>query len=351
MIVVNTCAFIDGAKQESIDTILEMAQTKNDGRPAPADRHRVPRRALPRRAAGRRSPRSMPCSAPARCPTSSRRSRAARPARGRRAPAPVHAVHARRPTGTSTPSALKGIAARHRDAGGDARPADLHLRRVDTPRVLTTPRHYAYVKVAEGCDYNCASASSRRCAASTAAAPHDDIVREARQLAARGVKELILISQDTTFYGIDRQERGALARLLRRAVGASTASSGSGCSTSTRPRSPTTCSTRWRESPKVCALHRPAAAARAESDAEAHAAAGQPAPPTSGCSTASASACRASRCARRSSSASRARPTTSSTTSARSCERVEFDHVGRLHLLARGGHGGLRPGRRRAARP
>src|SRR6185369_1031017 len=45
--------------------------------------------------------------------------------------------------------------------------------------------------------------------------PHDSIVREAEALAARGVKELLLISQDTTFYGIDRGERGALARLLR----------------------------------------------------------------------------------------------------------------------------------------
>ena len=44
---------------------------------------------------------------------------------------------------------------------------------------------------------------------------HDSIVREAHALAARGVKELLLISQDTTFYGIDRKERGALARLLR----------------------------------------------------------------------------------------------------------------------------------------
>src|SRR5439155_14132573 len=45
--------------------------------------------------------------------------------------------------------------------------------------------------------------------------PRDSIVREARALAARGVKELVLISQDTTFYGVDRQARGALARLLR----------------------------------------------------------------------------------------------------------------------------------------
>jgi ribosomal protein S12 methylthiotransferase len=81
---------------------------------------------------------------------------------------------------------------------------------------LATPRHYAYVKIAEGCDYKCAF-----CIIPTLRGPYrsrseESIVREAESLAARGVKELLLISQDTTFYGIDRQERGALARLLRR---------------------------------------------------------------------------------------------------------------------------------------
>ena len=83
------------------------------------------------------------------------------------------------------------------------------------PATLATPRHYAYVKIAEGCDYTCAF-----CIIPTLRGrlPQPDrrgsIVPEARSLAARGVKELLLISQDTTFYGIDRGERGALARLL-----------------------------------------------------------------------------------------------------------------------------------------
>ena len=78
MLVVNTCAFIDSAKQESIDTILEMAEHKKDGACQRLDRHRLPGRALSRRAAGARSPRSTPCSAPAKCRRSSARSAAPR---------------------------------------------------------------------------------------------------------------------------------------------------------------------------------------------------------------------------------------------------------------------------------
>jgi len=85
----------------------------------------------------------------------------------------------------------------------------------DTPRLTATPKHYAYVKIAEGCDYKCAFCIIPTLRGHYRSRPRDSIVREARALAARGVKELLLISQDTTFYGVDRQARGALARLLR----------------------------------------------------------------------------------------------------------------------------------------
>jgi ribosomal protein S12 methylthiotransferase len=85
----------------------------------------------------------------------------------------------------------------------------------ETPRYLATPTHYAYVKIAEGCDYKCAFCIIPKLRGKYRSRPADSIVREARALAARGVKELLLISQDTTFYGIDLGERGALARLLR----------------------------------------------------------------------------------------------------------------------------------------
>ncbi len=85
----------------------------------------------------------------------------------------------------------------------------------DTPRLMATPKHYAYVKIAEGCDYKCAFCIIPTLRGEYRSRPGDSIVREARALASRGVKELLLISQDTTFYGIDRNERGALGRLLR----------------------------------------------------------------------------------------------------------------------------------------
>jgi ribosomal protein S12 methylthiotransferase len=85
----------------------------------------------------------------------------------------------------------------------------------DTPRLMATPKHYAYVKIAEGCDYKCAFCIIPTLRGEYRSRPGDSIVREARALAARGVKELLLISQDSTFYGIDRNERGALGRLLR----------------------------------------------------------------------------------------------------------------------------------------
>jgi ribosomal protein S12 methylthiotransferase len=85
----------------------------------------------------------------------------------------------------------------------------------DTPRLLATPKHYAYVKIGEGCDYKCAFCIIPTLRGKYRSRPMDSIVREAESLAARGVKEILLISQDTSFYGIDRGERGALARLLR----------------------------------------------------------------------------------------------------------------------------------------
>ena len=95
------------------------------------------------------------------------------------------------------------------------RPVPDYLYDADTPRYLTTPKHFAYVKVAEGCDYTCAFCIIPTLRGSYRSRSADSIVREARALAERGVRELLLISQDTTFFGIDRGERGALGRLLR----------------------------------------------------------------------------------------------------------------------------------------
>ncbi len=212
VLVVNTCAFIDRAKQESIDAILEMAEHKKNGNCARlvvtgclAERYRDElKKEIPE----------------------------------------IDAV-----LGTGeVPDILTAIGDRAgiRDAGSGFRFSDetkpLRLFRAqdfadpesrtphpdtrtasvptyiydaDTPRLLTTPSHYAYVKIAEGCDYTCAFCIIPTLRGNYRSRPAESIVREARALAARGVRELLLISQDTTFYGIDRGERGALARLLR----------------------------------------------------------------------------------------------------------------------------------------
>ena len=81
-------------------------------------------------------------------------------------------------------------------------------------RVLTTPRHYAYLKIAEGCDRTCAYCAIPLIRGPHVSVPVEDLVEEARQLAAAGVKELIVIAQDTTYYGLDRYGKRCLGRLL-----------------------------------------------------------------------------------------------------------------------------------------
>jgi ribosomal protein S12 methylthiotransferase len=209
VLVVNTCAFIDKAKQESIDTILELAEHKKNGRCTRlvvtgclAERYRDELKAeipeidvvlgtgeVPRivEALGGGAPAAAPA-VPLRL------------FRGR-----SHAV------GDVAPVATSHVSARHRPST-DLLPD--YLYDADTPRVLTTPRHIAYVKIAEGCDYNCAFCIIPKLRGQYRSRSVDSIVAEAHELATRGVRELLLISQDSTFFGVDRRERGALARLL-----------------------------------------------------------------------------------------------------------------------------------------
>src|ERR1051325_4289207 len=186
VLVVNTCAFIDKAKQESIDTILEMAELKKTGScqrlvvtGCMAERYRDELKAqIPEIDAVLGTG---------------------------EVPDIVSAI------GSSTIPLLR---ANGTAVTGESR-LPTYIYDADTPRLLATPRHYAYVKIAEGCDYKCAFCIIRTLRGNSRSRPADSIVREARALAARGVKELLLISQDTSFYGIDPGERGALARLLR----------------------------------------------------------------------------------------------------------------------------------------
>jgi ribosomal protein S12 methylthiotransferase len=95
-------------------------------------------------------------------------------------------------------------------------PRPTYLYGASTPRLLTTPKHYAYLKIAEGCDYTCAFCIIPTLRGSYRSRDEDSVVAEAERLAAGGVRELLLISQDTTFFGNDRGLRNAIGRLLRR---------------------------------------------------------------------------------------------------------------------------------------
>jgi ribosomal protein S12 methylthiotransferase len=185
VLVVNTCAFIDRAKQESIDTILEMAELKKQA----AGRKLIVTGCLAERYRDELK-KEIP---------------------------EIDAVYG---TG-EVPDFAKGLApgvkplTLHRKAPVFGVDLPNYIYDADTPRKRVTPGHYAYVKIAEGCDYKCAFCIIPKMRGHYRSRSIESIVQEATQLAAQGVKELLLISQDTTFYGIDRGERGALPKLLR----------------------------------------------------------------------------------------------------------------------------------------
>ena len=83
-------------------------------------------------------------------------------------------------------------------------------------RYLTTPSHYAYLKISEGCDRRCSYCAIPFIRGGHKSVPMERLVEEARCLAAKGVKELIIIAQDTTYYGLDLYRRRALAELLQK---------------------------------------------------------------------------------------------------------------------------------------
>jgi ribosomal protein S12 methylthiotransferase len=205
VLVVNTCAFIDKAKRESIDTILEMAEHKKTGKcqrlvvtGCMAERYRDELRA--------QIPEIDAIIGTGEVPM---------------------IVEALQGSGIGDQgsraheSALipllrsNGEPVNPRSPIPDPRSLPDYLYDANTPRLLATPRHYAYIKIAEGCDYKCAFCIIPTLRGKYRSRSIDSVVHEAKRLAASGVKELLLISQDTSFYGIDQGERGSLARLLR----------------------------------------------------------------------------------------------------------------------------------------
>ncbi len=87
---------------------------------------------------------------------------------------------------------------------------------LNTQRLLTTPKHYAYLKISEGCNWMCGYCAIPLIRGRHVSVPMEELEEEARRLAAAGVKELIVIAQDTTYYGIDLYGKRMLAELLRR---------------------------------------------------------------------------------------------------------------------------------------
>jgi ribosomal protein S12 methylthiotransferase len=94
------------------------------------------------------------------------------------------------------------------------RPAPVKAQE-DTARHRITPRHYAYLKISEGCDRTCTFCAIPGMRGKHVTKPIEEVVREARELARDGVRELILVAQDTTYYGMDLYGRTRLAELLR----------------------------------------------------------------------------------------------------------------------------------------
>ncbi|MDR0205811.1 MAG: 30S ribosomal protein S12 methylthiotransferase RimO [Bacteroidales bacterium] len=83
-------------------------------------------------------------------------------------------------------------------------------------RILSTPKHYAYLKISEGCDRECSFCAIPFIRGNQVSKPIDTIVQEAKMLTQQGVKELLLIAQDLTYYGIDISQQRMLAKLMRK---------------------------------------------------------------------------------------------------------------------------------------
>ncbi len=180
IIVVNTCGFIESAKQESIDTILEMAQQKING---------VCRKLIVAGCLVERYREEILEQIPE-----------------------VDAV-----IGTNElPEILKLCGETPQaKAPPQFESRELYLYSDSDPRILTTPSYSAYIKIAEGCDHTCSFCVIPRMRGPFRSRPMESVLREATGMAAQGIKELNLIGQDTTMYGWDWGNRRGLADLVR----------------------------------------------------------------------------------------------------------------------------------------
>lgn len=180
VIVINTCCFINDAKQESIDTILEMAEYKNSG---------TCKALIVTGCLAQRYKQEIIDEIPQ-----------------------VDVV-----MGTSNydeivdavNSALEG------KGGVNIEDAD-RLPLVNEKRVITTGGHYAYLKIAEGCNKHCTYCIIPKIRGEYRSIPMDFVLKQAEEMVQEGVKEIILVAQETSMYGIDIYGRKMLPELLRK---------------------------------------------------------------------------------------------------------------------------------------
>ena len=182
IIVINTCGFIESAKQESIDTILEMAQEKKHGRC---------RRLIVAGCLVERYRQEILESIP----------EVDAVVGTNQLPGILQACHDPAETSVPVPPAYEA--------------REEYLYSDTDPRVLTTPHYLAYVKIAEGCDHPCSFCVIPQMRGRFRSRPMTSVVAEIRRLAEQGVKEINLVGQDTTMYGFDSGNRQGLASLLR----------------------------------------------------------------------------------------------------------------------------------------
>jgi ribosomal protein S12 methylthiotransferase len=181
VIVINTCCFIGDAKEESVNTILEMAQRKIDGNC---------KALIVTGCLAQRYKQEIIDEIPE-----------------------VDGI-----LGTSTYDEISNVL--KKALGGEGSVSCFHeldlLPQTETDRILTTGGHYAFLKIAEGCDKHCTYCIIPSLRGNYRSVPMENIIKEAEKLADKGVKELILVAQETTLYGVDLYGNKSLPELLKK---------------------------------------------------------------------------------------------------------------------------------------
>ncbi len=180
-VVVNTCGFIEAAREESFSTIHEMLQLKRNGRT---------RGVIVSGCLAERQKEELLNS----CPEIDH----------------LVGVFGREEI-TKVADRLLGDLEEQRTV---FRPAAIRAL-PDTDRLRITPRHFAYLKISEGCDRLCTFCAIPKMRGKHVTKPMEQVITEARQLVDDGVRELIVVAQDTTYYGLDLYGRPQLAELLK----------------------------------------------------------------------------------------------------------------------------------------